>query len=346
MYFSLNPIKLFLDGFDWNGRTSRRQLGIVLFLGILPSSISALLGYIGYDALWARSLLILFAALFFIPLVGHLVRRINDLGWNGWLVWLVVVPYVAFAFLLVLLFKSRGYKRPIYSTLWRLVGQVATAVVAFVMLTGVFWRPYFVISGAMKPNLLVGDYVIATVFTTQPEVGEMTVFRHPVSGIPTVSRVIGIEGDSVQMRGGTLWINGVEAETVSDGFFDEVMEPQGPLGLLPRCTNGAVGQFANCRKTQERETLSNGVSYPILNIGKTALDQTGEFTVPEGHVFVLGDNRDNAADSRIAVGAGGTGFVPVENLIGHPLFVLYSVSSARSWAIWTMRLNRIFVGSE
>lgn len=346
MHFSLNPIKLFLDGFDWNGRTSRRQLGIVLFIGFLPYTIAKVLETLAIETLWARSFLILFSALFFVPMIGHIVRRINDLGWNGWLFWLVFVPYVALVFLLVLLFKSRGYKRPIFSTLWRLVGQVTAALVALLVLTGIFWRPYFIPSGAMKPNLLVGDYLVSSVFSTEPEVGEMTIFRHPVSGTPSLSRVIGTEGDSIQMRGGSLWINGVEAQATSEGFFDEAMAPQGPLGLFPRCTNGAVGQGANCRKSRLRETLPNGASYSILNIGKTALDQTGEFTVPEGHVFVLGDNRDNAADSRIAVAAGGMGFVPVENLIGHPWFVLYSVSSAKPWAFWTMRMNRIFVGIE
>lgn len=346
MSLSLNPIKLFQDGLDWNGRTSRRQLALFLGIALLPYCLGILFEALGLYSLLIRSVIILAYAILFIPLIGHLVRRVNDLGWNGWLVWLAAVPYVSALFFLVLLFRSRGYRRPIYTTLWRVAGQILAAVFAILILSRIFWHPYFVISGAMKPNLLVGDYVIAGVFSTSADVGEMAVIKHPASGLPTISRVIGVDGDSIQMRGGTLWVNGAEATTERDGFFDEPMEPQGPLGLLPRCANGAVGQFANCRKTQIRETLSDGQSYPVLNIGDTALDQTSEFTVPEEHVFVLGDNRDNAADSRIALGAGGMGLIPAENIIGHPWFVLYSVSSASPWAFWTLRLNRVFEGIE
>ena len=127
-----------------------------------------------------------------------------------------------------------------------------------------------------------------------------------------------------------------------DGQFEEMMELQGPQGLRPRCANGAVGQGGICIKARAIETLPNGVSHAVLNIGAQASDRTGVYTVPEGNYFFMGDNRDNSADSRLAQTAGGVGFVPFENLIGRADRIVFSSSGRSMLFFWTWRSDRFF----
>lgn len=343
---TLNPAKLFVDGFDWNGRTNRRQLWLVVILANLPLLAISIVHEFGTLAVLLRSALILSYAVCVVPLVGHVLRRINDLGWSGWAIWLVFIPYFGVLAFIVLLLRGRGYRTPLSTTFWRLFGLFGAIMFAVLIASRIFWTPFFLTSGDMKPNFLAGDYVIGGVLRVEFEAGDLVFVKHPRTGVPILRRVIATAGDTVHLQSGNLTLNGKAAQLVSDGFFDERMEPQGPLGLLPRCSNGAVGQLATCRKARQIETLPNGASYRILDIGRTALDQTEPVTVPQGYVYVLGDNRDSALDSRIATGAGGLGMLPVENIIGRAWFVLYSVSSKTPWSLWALRPDRIFKGIE
>jgi len=112
--------------------------------------------------------------------------------------------------------------------------------------------------------------------------------------------------------------------------------------MRPRCENGAIGQGGICKKSRQIETLPNGVEHPILNIGDQASDNTGIYTVPEGHYFFMGDNRDNSADSRLAQQAGGVGFVPFENLIGRADRIMFSSGGRSMLFFWTWRSDRFF----
>jgi signal peptidase I len=122
------------------------------------------------------------------------------------------------------------------------------------------------------------------------------------------------------------------------------MELQGPQGLRPRCANGAVGQGGICIKDRAMETMPNGKTYKVLNIGPQASDRTGVYSVPEGYYFFMGDNRDNSADSRLAQAAGGVGFVPYENLIGRADRIVFSSSGRSMLFFWTWRGDRFFKG--
>ena len=101
-----------------------------------------------------------------------------------------------------------------------------------------------------------------------------------------------------------------------------------------------IGAFL--RKARAIETLPNGVSHAVLNIGAQASDRTGVYTVPEGNYFFMGDNRDNSADSRLAQTAGGVGFVPFENLIGRADRIVFSSSGRSMLFFWTWRSDRFF----
>ena len=118
----------------------------------------------------------------------------------------------------------------------------------------------------------------------------------------------------------------VAAEQVPDGVFVEEFGQQGPQGSLPRCANGVQGQGGMCEKERLIETLPGGVSHVILNIGnREAADNTREVTVPEGHYFFMGDNRDNSRDSREPLPTG-VGFVPYENIVGRADRIIFSSS--------------------
>jgi signal peptidase I len=158
--------------------------------------------------------------------------------------------------------------------------------------------------------------MVATKINTDilPARGDIVTFAHPISGVPYVKRVVGLPADSVQMRDGIPVINGVPVT-------------QTPLPDF----NG---------NTAALETLPNGTSYAVLNLGESTSDNTDAFLVPEGRLFVMGDNRDNSADSRAPQKVGGIGFVPVENLIAKPRFVAISTSPTSYAAMW----DRFFVG--
>jgi signal peptidase I len=180
------------------------------------------------------------------------------------------------------------------------------------------------------------------VLAGEPKQGDVAVFRHPTSGRDFIKRLIGMPGDRIQVRQGVLHINETPVGLKPDGVFEETYAPQGPQGLRPRCENGPVGLGGICTKSRFIETLPNGVSYTILNIGNQSSDNTGVYTVPEGHYFFMGDNRDNSSDSRLPVSAGGVGFVPYENLIGRADRVMFSSAGRSMLFFWTWRGDRFF----
>ena len=168
----------------------------------------------------------------------------------------------------------------------------------------------------MKPTLRVSDYISVLPMNVVPERGDVLVVEHPTRRESFVARLVGMPGERIQMIDGVLQINDVPVQVEPAGIFAEIMEPQGPLGLRPQCANGAVGSGAVCEKTRFIETLPNGASYEILDIGPRPTDDTGVFTVPEGHFFFIGDNRDNSNDSRNFIEAGGLGFVSEGAIVG------------------------------
>jgi signal peptidase I len=213
------------------------------------------------------------------------------------------------------------------------------------------YEPFSVPSESMLPTLLVGDYFFVSKYSYGysrhslpfspdffegrimegvPQRGDIAVFKTPADDqTDFVKRIIGLPGDTIQMREGTLYLNGVEArrERVED-FHD-------------------VDLFGNVRLVpQYRETLPSGVSYMVLDIRTTPQDNTEIFMVRPGHYFAMGDNRDNSQDSRFN-SLGAVGQIPAENLVGRAEILFFSTDrSGPWWQVWRwpvmIRYSRIF----
>ncbi|MCL6284584.1 signal peptidase I [Ruegeria sp. 2012CJ41-6] len=266
------------------------------------------------------------------------------------------------------------------NAVWETIKTVVFALLFAGIFRTLFFQPFWIPSGSMKETLLIGDFLFVNkmaygysyascpnllmpgiginidaqnicgfldgdntrVWAGEPKQGDVAVFRHPTTGRDFIKRLIGMPGDRIQVRQGVLHINGTAVGLKPDGEFEETYAPQGPQGLRPRCENGPVGLGGICTKSRFIETLPNGVSYTILNIGNQSSDNTGVYTVPEGHYFFMGDNRDNSSDSRLPVSAGGVGFVPYENLIGRADRVMFSSAGRSMLYFWTWRSDRFF----
>ena len=264
--------------------------------------------------------------------------------------------------------------------LWDTLKTIFWALVLAGIFRTLFFQPFWIPSGSMKDTLLVGDFLFVNkmaygysyascpsirlpalgvdigaedfcgfiedrderFFGSDPERGDIVVFRHPVDGRDFIKRLIGVPGDRIQMRDGLLYINDEPVQVEPAGTFTEMMEPQGPLGVRPQCANGVVGLGAPCDKERLIETLPGGVSHAILNIGNRSTDNTGVFTVPEGQFFFMGDNRDNSTDSRVAQTARGVGFVERKDIVGRADRVIFSSAGRSMFAFWTWRGDRFF----
>lgn len=216
------------------------------------------------------------------------------------------------------------------------IKTVIIAVVLAVLFRSLIFEPFHIPSGSMKSNLLIGDYLFVSKFSygyshysfpfglipiegrilsTPPKRGDVVVFRPPGSpDTDYIKRLIGLPGDRIQVKDSVLYINDkpLPKEYV-DSWTDTDKVP--PLVLK-----------------RFRETMPEGKSYLTLNEEyPSAVENTGVYTVPEKHYFMMGDNRDNSRDSRYLDGP--VGFVPEENLIGRAELILFS---------WH-RLDRFFI---
>ncbi len=188
-------------------------------------------------------------------------------------------------------------------------------------------------------------------WASEPERGDVVVFRHPVTGVDFIKRLIGLPGDTVQVTNGVLILNGTPVEVEDAGYFTETYAPQGSQGELPPCMNAPVPLGGDCRAERRIETLPNGVTHTILAIpgrrtGAFDPNNTDVYTVPAGHYFFMGDNRDNSTDSRYFPNRGGVGFVPFEDIVGRADRVMFSSAGRSMLAFWTWRSDRYFQAIE
>ncbi|EJF90631.1 signal peptidase I [Bartonella tamiae] len=212
---------------------------------------------------------------------------------------------------------------------------IQALLIALVVRTFLF-QPFTIPSGSMRPTLLIGDYLFASKYAygyssyslpltpkmfsgrfwdKEPERGDIVIFLPPSDmNNYYIKRVVGLPGDKIQVRQSVLYINdeAVQKELVGQIDDEDITGVNRPIDVY-------------------RETLPNGRQYNTLNLGyDPRADDTRVFEVPEGHFFMMGDNREGSDDSRISVG-----YVPYENLIGRANYLFFSVGNGSSaWQIW------------
>ena len=225
---------------------------------------------------------------------------------------------------------------------------IVEALIIAVLFRTFLFQPFSIPTGSMQSTLMIGDYFVASKFSygygkysfvvplpvngrlfgSMPQQGDVAVFHNEVSGEDYIKRVIGMPGDRVQLQNGRLIINGtmVERELVGEVLDRDSSNRDVPVQVY-------------------RETLPSGVVHTIQEVSDDQpLDNTAEYVVPQGHYFMMGDNRDRSQDSRVL---SAVGYVPLDNFIGKAEARFFSVKDNRApWAVWewpeTLRLDRMF----
>ncbi len=252
--------------------------------------------------------------------------------------------------------------------------QLFLLVLAVLGVHSLIAKPFFIPSGSMLPTLLIGDRLIVSkfpygfsylspslnilpemqgrIFGRLPERGDIAVIKQPNDKVDYIKRVIALPGDTVQMKEGQLWLNGVAVPRT------RVADTQIPVTANSDCNTPIDAQYrsvdaagaAVCKLPTYRETLPSGRSYLTLDLQQTPQDNTEPMIVPENTLFLMGDNRDNSEDSRFDPILGGLGMLPMENLVGRAEFITFSLDGSTDWNPLTwlsaVRPGRYFISLD
>ncbi|MDJ0642245.1 MAG: signal peptidase I [Erythrobacter sp.] len=225
-------------------------------------------------------------------------------------------------------------------------------LLAVLVFRSFIFSPFSIPSESMLPRLWNGDYLLAAkwpygysrhslpysvplipgrILASQPEAGDIVIFKHPIDQKDYIKRVIALPGDTVGVIGGQIVLNGQLVPREEIGEFEIPVSENTSCAWGAEASENGEGKPV-CRYRQFRETLPNGRSYDVLDFGLTDADSFEPVMVPEGRMFVMGDNRDNSEDSRFrAAEGGGVGLVPQELLVGEASIVMWSTDGSAEW---------------
>lgn len=258
---------------------------------------------------------------------------------------------------------ARAKKEKKEETWWDTLRFLLWLFLAAILLRTFLFAPFSIPSGSMMPNLLVGDYLFVSKWSYGysrysfpfhpinfdgrllggvPQRGDIVVFRHPTTGEDWVKRVIGLPGDTIEVRGGQVILNGRPIPRERIDPFDLPVSPNSPCraaegvsfdesrpDIVVREDGRPDG--VHCLYPRFRETLPEGRSYEVLDEGNSTADNFGPVTVPAGHLFMMGDNRDDSMDSRFTTDQHGVGFLPIENALGRAMIGFWSTDGSAEW---------------
>jgi signal peptidase I len=245
------------------------------------------------------------------------------------------------------------------SSLWREIKGLIWVLLAVLAFHSLVAKPFYIPSESMMPGLLTGDRLVVSkypygwswvspsfhvippmkgrLFGHMPKRGDIVIVTPPGTRTDYIKRVIGLPGDTLRMVDGQLYINGEAVKrgpVTADMIPIDANSPCGSPGdpalyaFRVRAPNGKM----YCRVPTVRETLPDGHSYETVDLGRTSEDNFGPVTIPTDHVWLMGDNRDDSADSRVAEWQGGLGGpVPWENIGGRAEFITFSLDGTSAW---------------
>lgn len=253
--------------------------------------------------------------------------------------------------------EQTGQGRPAGSGWKSELKSLAILVSAVLGFHSLLAKPFYIPSESMMPRLLVGDRLVVSKYPygwsyvspsfhllpfipgrlmgKLPERGDVVIVTPRGKGSDYIKRVIGLPGDVLEVRDGQVIINGVPVRQDTRPNLRLAIDANSPCddSQFPgRKTLGPDG-IPICDLPIKRETLPNGRHYDIIDLGdRGALDWYGPVKIPAGHLFLMGDNRDRSADSRVALDEGGLGGpVPVESIGGRAEFITFSLDGTAGW---------------
>jgi signal peptidase I len=247
---------------------------------------------------------------------------------------------------------------------------LAKLAIFVLLLRSLIVSPFNIPSESMQPRLLIGDYLLVAkwpygysryslpfsvplipgrILASTPERGDVVVFKAPPHQRDDyIKRVIGLPGDLISVQNGQVILNGQAVPKqkiadfvipVSQNMIDKATQDGSPFPCYrPEFEERTKDGKRQCRYPQYRETLPNGKSYNVFDLEPNGpADNRDTIMVPEGKLFLMGDNRDRSADSRFAAEeGGGIGLVPQENLVGRALISVFSTDGSANWLLpWT-----------
>jgi signal peptidase I len=245
------------------------------------------------------------------------------------------------------------------SALWREIKGLLWVLLAVLAFHSFVAKPFYIPSESMMPGLLTGDRLVVSkypygfswvspsfhvlspiegrLFGKLPKRGDIVIVTPPGTRTDYIKRVIGLPGDTVQMINGQLIINGRMVKRVTEAPDMVPVDANSPCGsphdpaLYDFKVQGADGK-TYCRVPIVRETLPGGRTYETVELGRSSEDNFGPVTVPAAHLWLMGDNRDDSADSRVPEWQGGLGGpVPWENIGGRAEFITFSLDGTSVW---------------
>ncbi|MDP1730036.1 MAG: signal peptidase I [Devosia sp.] len=243
----------------------------------------------------------------------------------------------------------KAEKKAQKSELRETIVVIVEALIIALLFRTFLYQPFSIPTASMQSTLMIGDYFISSKFTwgygkysfplplpfngrllmlSEPQRGDVAVFRNEITDEDYIKRVIGLPGDRIQMKAGRLYINGTMVEREQIGTGEDVDSDRRAVPV-----------------TIYTETLPNGVTHTIQEVSDSQpLDDTAEYVVPAGHYFMMGDNRDRSADSRVL---SQVGYVALGNLIGKAEARFFSINNnIPPWQLWewpaNVRWDRMF----